>query len=93
VFFEAASATTTPTPTPTGTPTPTPSTTPVPPTGNNPVFEHMDSQGQPIFTDSNGQARDVLRTRYPREAAPRTVVVRATVPFGNVNDTVQVFIN
>jgi len=92
VFFEVQSATTTPLPTPSGTPTPTPTATP-PPSGGNPIFESMDSQGQPVFTDSNGQARDVLRTRYPRDAAPRSVVVLASVPFGNVSDTVTVFVN
>jgi hypothetical protein len=83
-----------PAPTPTGTPTVTPTATPTSsPGGSDPVTEHMDSQGNPVFTDTNGQARDVLRTRWPRDGAQRSVVVRASVPFGGVSGTTTVFIN
>lgn len=96
VFFTLKSAAVigpTPTPTPTGTPTPVPSATPTsPPVGDEPVTEHMDSQGRPVFTDTNGQARDVMRTRYPREAVQRTVVVEATTANGKSGE-VTVFIN
>lgn len=87
VFFEVVSSTAigSPTPVPVGTPTPSP--------GTQPIYEHMDSQGQPVFTDSNGQAHDVLRTRYPRDATPREVVVHASLAFGAVEDDVTVFIN
>jgi vacuolar-type H+-ATPase subunit B/Vma2 len=82
-----------PAPTPTGTPTPGPTATPTGPVGNEPTFEHMDSQGSPIFTDSNGRATDVLRTRYPRDAAQRAVVVTATVPGRQLTGTTRVIIN
>jgi hypothetical protein len=98
VFFEVTegstigpvpSATATPVATPVATPSPT-----TPPTGNQPLFEHLDSQGQPRFTDSNGQAFDVLRTRYPREAPVRQIVVVARVPVGNlVSNEVRIFVN
>jgi hypothetical protein len=70
-----------PSPTPTGTPTPPPSTTPSEPGAGT---EHMDSQGSPVFTDTNGRATDVLRTRWPREGRQRSVVVTASVPIGSV---------
>jgi hypothetical protein len=78
VYFEVLSGQTigpvpTPAPTPVATPTP-------PPTGTAPIYEHLDSQGQPVFTDSNGQAHDVLRTRYPRDAPTRQIEVQASVP-------------
>jgi hypothetical protein len=81
-----------PTPGP-GTPTPLPTGTPTSPGGGDAVFEHMDSQGQPVFTDSNGQARDVLRTRYPREALQRRVTVRARIPIGGIEGSTTVIIN
>lgn len=95
VFFTVLSGTTIgPAPTPGPTPVATPVGTPTPPpAGDAPIFEHVDSQGQPVFTDSNGQAHDVLRTRYPRDAPTRQVVVEARVPFGNVSGTVPVFVN
>lgn len=97
VFFavtEAVNATPTP---PSGTPTPTPTTRPTatptsgPPPGEG--TEHMDSQGRPIFTDTNGQARDVLRTRYPRDAGQRRVTVEAVVPVGSLRGEVTIIIN
>jgi hypothetical protein len=88
VIFEvlSSSAIGSPTPVPVGTPTPAP--------GTQPIYEHMDSQGQPVFTDSNGQAHDVMRTRYPRDAAPREVIVRASVAFDDaIADEVRIFVN
>jgi hypothetical protein len=44
--------------------------------------EQLDSGSQPIFTDSNGQARDVLRTRQNRADPQKNVRVDATTPNG-----------
>jgi hypothetical protein len=55
---------------------------------DDPSTEFMDSQGRPIFTDNNGQAEDVMRTR--RETAG-IAIVRATVPLpGEIFDEVQI---
>jgi hypothetical protein len=69
------------------------------PVPNVPVFftvdgttEFMDSQGQARFTDNDGRARDVLRTRYPRDAAPKLVTVTATTANGQTGTT-DVIIN
>jgi hypothetical protein len=78
----------TPTATPTGTPTPPPATSP-----GGTVYENLDSQGAPIFTDTNGRATDTLNTRWPREAQVRTVTVTATVPVNNLRATTTVTIN
>lgn len=43
---------------------------------DNPSTEFMDSQGRPIFTDNNGRAEDVMRTRRTSSGTAR---VRATV--------------
>lgn len=92
VFFEVRDATILPGPTPgPGTPTPTPTAAPTP--GGTEGLEHVDSQGQPRFTDSNGQAHDVLRTRYPREGPQRRVTVRALAPRPGVEDEVTVIVN
>jgi hypothetical protein len=80
-----ATATATPTPTPTATVTTTPGS-------GTTLYETMDSQGQPVFTDTNGQARDVLRTRFPRDGGIRQVVVRARTANGASGST-EVFIN
>jgi hypothetical protein len=40
--------------------------------------EFMESGGQMVFTDNDGRARDVLRTRYPFGAPGRVVTVVAT---------------
>jgi hypothetical protein len=69
----------------TGTATPTP--------GGAAPTESLDSQGQPVFTDTNGQARDVLRTRWPREAQARSVQVTARVPANSLSENVTVGIN
>lgn len=68
-------------------PAPSPAPSPGPPS-----TEFMRSAGGPVFTDSNGQAVDFLETRYPRDADPKTVLVRATTPTG-VEGTVEVIIN
>ena len=54
--------------------------------------ESLDSGSQPVFTDSNGQARDVLRTRQNRADPPKIVTVTATTPntrFGDVQVTIN----
>jgi hypothetical protein len=51
-----------------------------PPSSDPLAYEFMDSEGRPVFTDNNGRAEDVMRTRYPRDAAQRDVTVTATVP-------------
>jgi hypothetical protein len=68
-----------------GTSTPTP--------GGAAPTESLDSQGQPVFTDTNGQARDTLRTRWPREAQARSVTVTGRVQVGGLSDDVTVGIN
>ena len=55
--------------------------------------ESLDSQGQPVFTDSNGQARDVLRTRWPREAQARSVTVTARTASDASDDSRRSVIN
>jgi hypothetical protein len=81
-----------PTPTPTSTPTATP--TPVPQTNpEGTATESLDSQGTPIYTDTNGRATDLLRTRWPREGRQRTVTVTVTVPVNNLTGEVTVTIN
>lgn len=96
VFFSVESGVVTvPTATPTSTATATATATPVPSApanGGGTATETLDSQGQPVFTDTNGQARDVLRTRWPRDAGPRPVTVIARTATGQ-NDTVVVGIN
>jgi hypothetical protein len=54
--------------------------------------EELDSGGQPRYTDTNGQARDTLRTRQNRADPQKRVVVEAIVP-GAVDGDVDVFIN
>ncbi len=39
------------------------------------------------WTDNNGRARDVMRTRYPRDAAQKTVTITATTSNGKTNKT------
>jgi hypothetical protein len=67
-----------PTPTPSGSPSPSPSATPSPNTG----IDFLTSRGQPVFTDNNGVAEDVLIVRTPPDAAPRTVTITATTTNG-----------
>jgi hypothetical protein len=58
----------------------------------NPTTEHLDSGGNPVFTDNNGLAEDVLRTQYPSTSPAKTVTVRATTSNG-ITATVLVTIN
>ena len=69
------------------------------PVPNVPVFfsvngatEFMESGGQAVFTDNDGRARDVLRTRHPRAEDGKTVTVTARTANG-VEGTTTVFIN
>ena len=83
VFFSVEASVTGPVPSPAPSPGP-------------PSTEFMRSGGGPVFTDSNGQAVDFLETRYPRDADPKGVTVRASTPAGDgtfVEDTVDVVIN
>lgn len=54
--------------------------------------ERLESEGQPRFTDNNGRAQDTLRTQYPPNSPPKSVVVRARAPQGLV-ETVTIRIN
>jgi hypothetical protein len=56
------------------------------------VEETLDSGGRPLFTDSNGQVFDTLRTRALVGAAQKTVTVTATTPTG-IEGFVTVFVN
>jgi len=55
--------------------------------------EFLDSGGRVIFTDNDGRARDVLRTRWPRDAAAKTVTVTATTADGDDSGDTTVTIN
>lgn len=59
----------------------------------NPSTETLASGGQPVFTDSNGQAFDYLQTSYPKNAPPKTVTVRATTANGIASEPTTVTIN
>ncbi len=52
----------------------------------------LDSASAPVFTDSNGQAFDVLHTNYPRDAEQREIIVTATTST-DVSKTVTVIVN
>jgi hypothetical protein len=57
---------------------------------SSPFTEFMDSQGHPIFTDNNGRAEDVMRTRRTPPVVG-TAVVRATaIASGSPSNTVSV---
>jgi len=45
-----------------------------------------------VLTDTNGQARDVLRTRAPRDSGSRTVEVIARVA-GAASNPVTIIVN
>jgi hypothetical protein len=49
--------------------------------------EFLDSGSQPIFTDTNGQAADVMHTRRPSTDSQTVVTVTATVANGKTNTT------
>lgn len=56
--------------------------------------DFMESNGRPVFTDNDGRARDVYRTRYPFAAAPTDATITATVTSADrPTGTVTVFIN
>jgi hypothetical protein len=56
--------------------------------------ESLDSGGQPRYTDTNGQARDTLRTSQNRADAQKQVNVVATIPGISIASPVApVFIN
>jgi Big-like domain-containing protein len=66
--------------------------------------EFMESNGLPQFTDRDGRARDVFRTRYPFGAPPREVTVNASTTAspgtggasptpGSTGGSVVIFIN
>lgn len=57
-----------------------------------PSTETLASGGQPVFTDSNGQASDFLQTSYPKDAEPKPVTVTART-VNDVSDSVTVAIN
>ena len=62
-------------------------------TGNSGLIEEtLDSGGSPRFTDSNGQAFDVLRTRAPAGGIQKQVTVTATAANGK-SGTIVVFID
>jgi hypothetical protein len=44
---------------------------------SNKDFEFFDSAGAPVFTDNNGEAEDVVRTRRPAAGPFTPIVVRA----------------
>jgi hypothetical protein len=83
VLFSLSLGVPVPTPTPSGSPSPSPSATPSPNTG----IDFLTSRGQPVFTDNNGVAEDVLIVRTPPDAAPRTVTITATTTNGKSGNT------
>ncbi len=63
-------------------------------TGGSTSTETLASGGQPVFTDSNGQAVDFLQTSYPKNAPQKTVTVEATATNGVTSEPgVSVLIN
>jgi hypothetical protein len=55
--------------------------------GTGGVNEFFDSGGQPIFTDTNGQAADMMHTRRPSTEFQVVVTVTATVANGKTGTT------
>lgn len=55
--------------------------------------ERMVSESAPRFTDNNGRAEDVMKTKYGLSAPQKTVTVRARTPIKDVEGTVEVTIN
>lgn len=55
--------------------------------------ESLDSGSQPRYTDTNGQARDTLRTSQNRADAQKQVNVIATIPVKGDSAPVSIFIN
>jgi hypothetical protein len=62
-------------------------------TGSRLLQEALDHGGQPIYTDTNGQARDILRTSQNRADLVKVVTVTASVPVGANDGSVDVSIN
>lgn len=56
------------------------------------IEETLASGGAPIFTDSNGQARDTLVTKAPAGGVQKTVTVAATTANG-IEGSVTVFVD
>jgi hypothetical protein len=54
---------------------------------SSPTSENFQSGSTPIFTDTNGQASDVMCTRRPRDDPQTTVTVTATPPVGTPGTT------
>jgi hypothetical protein len=61
--------------------------------GSGLLQEALDSGGQPRFTNTNGQARDTLRTSQNRADVQKRVTVTASVPAGAADGVVDVSIN
>lgn len=57
-----------------------------------PDTERMVSESSQRFTDNNGRAEDVMRTKYDLNAAPKVVTVRATTA-NDITATTLVTIN
>lgn len=83
VLFSLSQGVTTPSPSPSPSPSPTPS-----PAG----VDFLTSRGQPVFTDNNGVAEDVLIVMTPPDAPQRTVTITATTSNGKTG-SVPVTIN
>ena len=90
LFAITSGVTPAPTPTPSGSPSPSPSATPAPNPDGGPDF--LQSRGQPVFTDNNGLAVDVLIVRTAPDAPQRTITITATTPNGRTGN-VPVVIN
>lgn len=58
-----------------------------------PGNERLDSAGQPVFTDNNGQARDYLRTVAINDGNSYPVTVRARTANGTVSPDLVISIN
>lgn len=56
------------------------------------IEETLDSGGRPLFTNSNGQASDTLRTQAPIGLGQKTITVTATTATG-ITGSVTVFID
>jgi hypothetical protein len=61
--------------------------------GGRLLQEALDSGSQPRFTDTNGQARDTLRTSQNRADPQKQVNVTATIPVIGDSNPLAVFIN
>ena len=57
---------------------------------NSPFTEFMDSQGHPLFTDTNGRVEDVMRTRRTPPVVGTAEVRVTAISAGNPSDTVSV---